>query len=62
MNNSAEIVLITIPAAATAITVPPATSCGSANLRIASTVIPPTTTSKITALINAAKIDERRQP
>ena len=61
-NSHAVTPLTTIPAAATAMTVTPATGCGSAKRWTASHATAPTATSNITALNSAARIDELRMP
>ena len=61
-NSQAVRPLITIPTAATIITVFPATGSGAPSLLIASHEIAPTITSRNAALNSAARMDEPRRP
>ncbi len=61
-NSQAVTPLTTMPAAATAMTVSPATGCGSASRCTASHATAPMATSSSTALNSAARIDEPRRP
>ncbi len=61
-NIQAVMPLMTIPIAATAITVPPSTGCGWVNRRVASTAIAPMATSRNTALNSAASTEDLRRP
>ena len=62
MNSSAVAPLTTIPAAATAIIVPPATGCGSPRRRNVSTRIAPSAISSSEALASAARIELLLKP
>ncbi len=61
-NSAAVTPLTTMPAAATIITVFPATSSGAPRRSIASSEIAPTVSMRKTALNRAARIDEPRRP
>ncbi len=61
-NSAAVMPLITMPTAATIITVPPDTGSGVPSRRIASQEMAPTVISRNTALNSAARIDEPRSP
>ena len=61
-NSSAVPPLTAIPTAATAIMIPPATGTGSAKRNTASQAMPPVTTSRMTALASAARIELERSP
>jgi len=54
--------LTAIPTAATAIMIRLATGTGSAKRNIASQPMPPVTTSRMTALASAARIELERSP
>ncbi len=61
-NSNAVAPLTTIPAAATQIMTPLFTGAGSASRSTASHAIPPVTTSRITALVSAARIEVEPRP